>query len=603
MNHPGAARGPATFKAKDASGTARRLLSYFRPYRIRLFIALLTAILATMFTILAPKVLGEAITTMFEGVAAKFQGTGSGIDFDKIMQILLFLTALYLFSSVFGFVQQYVMAGVAQSMMYDLRMEVDKKLRRLPLRYYDGRTHGETLSRVTNDIDNISTTLQQSVTQFITSIVTIIGVLIMMLTISPTLTLITFLIIPLSLFVLRPILRKSQEYFSGQQRELGALNGHIEEMYTGHQIVKAFGYEETSQHQFDDVNERLYEQGRKAQFLSGMMMPLMFFINNLGYIAICVIGGVYVTQRMITIGDIQAFIQYSRQFTQPINQTANIANIVQLTLASAERVFELLDEEEEVNTVEEELPNVSGDVIFEHVKFGYVPGNTLINDLNVNVHAGQKVAIVGPTGAGKTTMINLLMRFYDVDGGRILIDGHDITDYTRSSVRKRFGMVLQDTWLYNGTIRDNIAYGRPDATDEEVHAAAKAALADYFIRTLPKGYDTLISDEGTALSQGQKQLLTIARALLADPNILILDEATSSVDTRTEVAIQRAMKRLMENRTSFVIAHRLSTIRDADLILVMNQGDVIESGTHEELIAADGFYADLYNSQFEGEAS
>lgn len=586
-------------KPKDFKATFRRLLRYLRPRRTALIGVFLAAILSTVFMIAGPKIMGTAITELFEGAYAKFQGVpGAEIDFTKIGQILLWLAGLYIISSLFSYLQQYLMSGIAQKTVYDLREDVNHKLERLPLKYYDGRPNGETLSRVTNDIDTIGSTLQQSVTSFITSIVTIVGILIMMLTISPLLTLISLVSLPVSIFAIRPILKRSQKYFADQQRTLGQLNGHVEEMYTGHSVVKAFGHERKAVEQFDAVNEELYEAGRKAQFISGIIMPMMMFIGNISYVLISIVGGILVTQRAISIGDIQAFITYTRQFTQPITQTANIANIVQSTVAAAERVFELLDEEEEIKEVTtHRLTQAEGAVAFEHVDFGY--GNELlIEDMNIDVAPGQTVAIVGPTGAGKTTMINLLMRFYELNGGTIRIDGIDTREMSREDLRTTFGMVLQDTWLFNGTIRDNLAYGKSGATEEEIIAAAKTAHADHFIRTLPDGYDTVLNEEASNISQGQKQLLTIARAVLADPPIMILDEATSSVDTRTEVFIQQAMRRLMEGRTSFVIAHRLSTIKDADLILVMNQGSVIEQGTHEALLEADGFYADLYNSQF-----
>lgn len=590
-------------KAKDFKGTLKRLLRYLKPHKYRLITVFLTAILSTIFTILGPKILGMATTKIFEGVSQKFAGIpGAGIDFGYITNILLLLGGLYLLSSLFGFIQQYVMAGVAQKTVYKLRQEAEDKISRLPLKYFDGTTHGETLSRVVNDVDNISTTLQQSLTQVITSIVTIIGVIIMMLTISPIMTLILLLTLPLSAVIAMIIAKRSQGHFIGQQRSLGKLSGHVEEMYTGHEIVKAFGNEKKALQEFEEINEKLYESGWKSQFISGIIMPLMSFVNNVGYILISVIGGILVTNRTISVGDIQAFIQYARQFAQPIMQTANIANIIQSTIASAERVFELLDEEEQVPEVKN--PKVisfpKGQVAFEHVSFGYKEGVTLIEDMNIDVKSGQTIAIVGPTGAGKTTLINLLMRFYEINSGTIRIDGVDITEMARSDLRQLFGMVLQDTWLFNGSIKDNIAYGRENATDEEVFEAARAAHADHFIRTLPEGYDTILNEDATNISQGQKQLLTIARAILANPTILILDEATSSVDTRTEIYIQKAMNNLMNGRTSFVIAHRLSTIKDADLILVMNKGTVIEQGNHQELLDEGGFYADLYNSQFSG---
>jgi len=588
-------------KAKNFKGTFKRLIGYLKPHRVRLSAVFLMAILSTVFTIIGPKLMGNATTKLFEGMMMKLKGVpGAKVDFDYILHILFVLAGLYIFSSLFSYFQQYVMAGVAQKTVYNLRKEVNEKLTRLPLKFYDSRTHGEVLSRVVNDMDNISNTLQQSLTQLITSIVTLVGVIVMMLTISPLMTLIIILTLPLSILATAGIAKKSQKFFMGQQKALGELNGHVEEMYTGHQIVKAFGREEKSITDFNTINERLYESGRKAQFISGIIMPLMAFINNIGYVLVSVVGGILVTKRAIKIGDIQAFIQYARQFSQPITQTAQIANIIQSTIASAERVFELLDEEEEipeaVNAKVIKLPK--GNVTFENVVFGYKENETVIKGMNIDVKKGQTIAIVGPTGAGKTTLINLLMRFYEINDGKITIDGVDITELKRGNLRSMFGMVLQDTWLFNGTIKDNIAYGRENATEEEVVRAAKAARADHFIRTLPDGYETILNEEASNISQGQKQLLTIARAILADPTILILDEATSSVDTRTEVLIQQAMNELMKDRTSFVIAHRLSTIRDADLILVMNHGDVVEKGSHEDLLDKGGFYADLYNSQF-----
>ncbi|NQX47082.1 ABC transporter ATP-binding protein [Paenibacillus tritici] len=594
-------------KAKDFKGTLRRLVRYLRPRQVQLIIVFVMAIASTVFSIFSPKVMGRATTKLFEGAYGKMMDVpGAVIDFGYINDILILLAGLYLFSALFSYIQQYVMAGVAQKVVYDMREQINSKLERLPLKYFDSRTHGEILSRATNDVDNISTTLQQSLTQLITSIVTIVGVIVMMLTISPWLTLITIVTLPLSFVVIMLITKRSQTYFVGQQKSLGQLNGHVEEMYTGHRIIKAFGREKNSLKDFDKINDQLYDSGWRSQFISGIIMPLMMFIGNLGYVLVCVVGGIFVTKKAIDVGDIQAFIQYSRQFTMPITQTANIANIIQSTIASAERVFELLDEEEEIPEVGTSLAKRTADaeegaVEFRHVKFGYKENEVLIEDMNIEVSPGQTIAIVGPTGAGKTTLINLLMRFYEVNSGEIVIDGVNITNMKRSELRSKFGMVLQDTWLFNGTIRDNIAYGREGSTEADVVRAAKAAHADHFIRTLPLGYDTILNEEASNISQGQKQLLTIARAILADPSILILDEATSSVDTRTEVQIQKAMNTLMNGRTSFVIAHRLSTIRDADLILVMNQGSVIEKGTHLELLEAGGFYADLYNSQFSGD--
>ncbi|MBY0217478.1 ABC transporter ATP-binding protein [Paenibacillus illinoisensis] len=592
---------PPGEKPKDFKGTLRRLIKYLQPHRYRLLGVLVAAILSTVFSIISPKVMAEGTDILSQGAIAILQGIqGAGIDFPALMKVLYLLLGLYLFSAAFMYIQQYLMAGVAQRVVYDMREQISAKVGRLPLKYFDSRTHGETLSRATNDVDNISNTLQQSLAQFITSVVTIVGVIIMMLTISPWMTLITILTLPLSVIVVMLVASRSQKHFAGQQKSLGELNGHVEEMYTGHKVVKAFGREEQSVQQFEKVNEELYESGWKAQFISGIIMPLMSFVGNLGYVLICVVGGIFVTRGAISIGDILAFTQYSRQFTQPINQIANISNIIQSTIASAERVFELLDEEEEVPESNKpvQLQHPQGAVAFQGVNFGYKPDELLIKNMNIDVKPGQTVAIVGPTGAGKTTLINLLMRFYEIQDGKITIDGVDIRDMERGKLRSLFGMVLQDTWLFNGTIRDNIAYGREGATEAEVVKAADAAHADHFIRTLPDGYDTVLNEEASNISQGQKQLLTIARAILANPSILILDEATSSVDTRTEVFIQKAMNDLMKDRTSFVIAHRLSTIRGADLILVMDHGNVIEQGNHDELMAQQGFYADLYNSQF-----
>jgi ATP-binding cassette subfamily B protein len=613
---PGGGRGPGgggmmgmgmpVQKAKNFKGTLRRLVGYLKPKRAALLAIFSLAILSTVFSIFSPKIMGKATTKLFQGLIAKMMRVpGAKIDFDYIGRIILLLIGLYIISAVFSYIQQYIMASVAQRTVQDMRRDVMDKLNRLPLKYFDGRTHGEILSRVTNDIDTISTTLQQSITQLITSVVTIIGVVIMMLTISPALTGITIVTLPLSLIVTIGIAKRSQKLFAAQQKSLGQLNGHVEEMYTGHKVVKAFGHEAKAIDEFDQINDRLYDAGWKAQFFSGMIMPLMQFVGNLGYVLVSVVGGIYVTKRIIEIGDIQAFIQYSRQFTMPITQTANIANIIQSTVAAAERVFEVLDEEEQVPESETpaQLANPQGHVQFEHVKFGYTEEAPLIEDMNIEAKPGQTIAIVGPTGAGKTTLVNLLMRFYEVNGGRITVDGVDIREFARGDLRRLFGMVLQDTWLFNGTIRDNIAYGCEGATEEQIVRAARMAHAHHFIRTLPEGYKTVLNEEASNISQGQKQLLTIARAFLADPPILILDEATSSVDTRTEVQIQHAMAELMKGRTSFVIAHRLSTIRDADLILVMNHGTVIEQGTHHELLEQGGFYADLYNSQFSGAAA
>jgi len=594
-------------KPKDFKGTLKRFLVYFVPQKYRLLVVLGAAILGTTFNIVGPKILGLATTKLFDGLIAKYQAfqrhqPAPGIDFKYIATVLLILLGLYIISAIFMYVQQYVMAGVAQRMVYRLRREVEEKLSRLPLKFFDARPRGEILSRAVNDMDNISTTLQQSLTQLITSVVTLVGVIVLMLTISPLLSLVVLLTLPLSLLVTMGLAKRSQNYFRRQQRALGILNGHVEEMYTGHKIVKAFGHEGKSIAEFRDLNENLYNAGWRAQFVSGMIMPLMRFVGNLGYVIVAVVGGIMVTNGSIAIGDVQAFIQYAQQFTQPITSLANIANVIQSTMASAERIFELLDEPEEIpEAVDAQVIGTpQGAVQFQHVKFGYKEDSMLMEDMNIDVQPGQMIAVVGPTGAGKTTLVNLLMRFYEVNGGKITVDGMDITQFKRGELRRTFGMVLQDTWLFNGTIRDNIAYGREGATEEEIMRAAKAANADHFIRTLPEGYNTVLNEEATNISQGQKQLLTIARAFLADPEILILDEATSSVDTRTEIQIQKAMGELMHGRTSFVIAHRLSTIRDADLILVMNHGSIIEKGTHEELLAKGGFYADLYNSQFTG---
>lgn len=612
-------------KAKNFKITFKRLIAYLKPEKYRFLIVFVLAVASTVFTIVGPKIMGKATTKLGEGIIAKYthymqiqeavqkkmapalieklrQQPVPGIDFTYIGQILLILVGLYIVSALFSFMMSYIMSGVSQKTVYKMRNDVKDKLDRLPLKYFDTRTHGEILSRVTNDMDNIATTLQQSMTQLITSLVSIIGVLIMMLTISPVMTLIALVTLPVCMLITASVAKKSQKYFADQQKNLGQLNGHVEEMYTGHKIVKAFGHEEASIEKFDEINEKLYNVGWKAQFMSGVIFPALNFVNNVGYVAVCVVGGLLVAKKRIEIGDIQAFIQYIRQFTQPIVQTANIVNVIQSTVASAERVFEILDEVEEISDKEdaEVIGFPKGEVRFEHVKFGYKEDVTLIEDMNIDVKQGQTIAIVGPTGAGKTTLVNLLMRFYEIKGGRISIDGVDIKDLQRGDLRTMFGMVLQDTWLFNGTLRDNIAYGREGATEEEIIRAAKAAHADHFIRTLPEGYNTILNEEASNISQGQKQLLTIARAVLADPAVLILDEATSNVDTRTEVLIQKAMANLMKGRTSFVIAHRLSTIRYADLILVMKNGSIIEQGNHKELLAGKGFYADLYNSQFAG---
>jgi len=589
-------------KPKDFKGTVKRLTGYLKPYAGQLIAILVMGVLGTAFSIIAPKLLGDITTKLFEVVTARIAGVPAEVDYRGIGNIILILLALYAVSSVFTWIQQYWMAGIEQKTVYTLRREVNEKLSRLPLRYFDARPHGETLSRVTNDVDNIGNTLQQSLMQLVTSLVTIAGVIAMMLYISPLLTLVCLVTLPLSALAAAAVAKRSQVQFLGQQRSLGELSGHVEEMIAGHRIVKAFGREEDAVRKFDGINGRLYDSGWRAQFISGILMPLTGFIGNLGYVIICVVGGILVAGSRIAVGDVQAFIQYARQFNMPITQLAGIANIIQSTVASAERVFELLDEAEETPDAAADQPAAQdgprGAVEFRNVRFGYAPDELLFDDLSFEVKPGQTVAIVGPTGAGKTTLVNLLMRFYDIQGGSISIDGRDIRTMERGRLRSLFGMVLQDTWLFGGTIRDNIAFGREDATEEEIIAAARAAYADRFIRTLPDGYDTVLNEEAANLSQGQKQLLTIARAVLADPAILILDEATSNVDTRTEYQIQDAMNRLMRGRTSFVIAHRLSTIRGADVILVMNRGRVIEQGTHEELLAKGGFYAELYYSQF-----
>ncbi|HEU0028447.1 MAG TPA: ABC transporter ATP-binding protein [Ktedonobacterales bacterium] len=598
---PMAGLGMSGQKAKNFRGTLFRLMGYFRPELWLLLLVLVAAIISTVFNVVGPKILGLATTRLFEGVVTQFDPRVGHmtIDFGYIGNIMLILLGLYVLSSIFSYIQQYTMAGVSQRVVYRLRREVEEKLDRLPLRFYDSKTHGEIMSRAVNDMDNISNTLQQSLTQFITSLVTVIGVIVLMLTINWILTLVTLLTLPLSVGVTMLVAKRSQRYFASQQRALGELNGHVEEMFTGHRIVKAFGRERQSVEAFNVMNDELYKAGWRAQFVSGMIFPLMMSIGNLGFVAVAVVGSVLVTQGTVQIGDVVAFIQYARQFSQPIAQLASFSNTIQLAIASAERIFELLDEQEQApETVEASIAAPQGHVEFQHVSFSYKPEEPLIVDMNIEARSGQTVAIVGPTGAGKTTLVNLLMRFYELDSGRILVDGVDITKLPRSELRKMFGMVLQDTWLFNGTIRDNIAYGREDASEFEIIQAARTAQADHFIRTLPDGYDTVLNQEASNLSQGQKQLLTIARAVLANPPVLILDEATSSVDTRTEVLIQEAMLTLMKGRTSFVIAHRLSTIRGADLILVMNHGTIVEQGTHEELLAAGGFYANLYNSQF-----
>ena len=587
-------------KPKHFRKTLGKLLKYIGSYKFAVLAVMIFAVGSTIFTISGPKILSKAITELYEGLIGKLTGTGA-IDFSHLGKILLFLLGLYLLSAVFSFVQGWLMTGVTQKICFRMRREISEKINRMPLKYFESKTVGEVLSRITNDIDTMGQSLNQSVTQLITSVTTIIGVLIMMLTISPLMTLIALVILPVSMLLVSIVVKFSQKYFRAQQKNLGDINGQIEETFSGHNIVTVFNQQENTKEQFDRTNELLYESAWKSQFLSGLMQPLMNFVGNLGYVGVAVAGSLLAVAGTITVGDIQAFIQYVRNFTQPITQVAQVSNMLQSMAAAAERVFEFLEEEEEDQTVENpaKSEHVEGAVEFEHVRFGYDADKPVIHDFNCKVEPGQMVAIVGPTGAGKTTMVKLLMRFYDVDSGSIRLDGHDVRDFNRSDLRECFGMVLQDTWLFKGTIMENIRYGRLDATDEEVIAAAKAAHADRFIRTLPGGYQMELNEEISNVSQGQKQLLTIARAILADNPVLILDEATSSVDTRTEALIQSAMNRLMEGRTSFVIAHRLSTIREADLILVMRDGDIIEQGTHKQLLEKGGFYADLYNSQFD----
>ena len=596
----GGRHGMSTEKAKDFKGTMKKLMGYLTQYKIGLLLVVIFAIGSTIFNIAGPKILGKATTELFHGLISKVSG-GSGIDFDKIAKILIGLMCLYVCSALFSFIQGYIMTGVSQKLTYRMRKEISEKIDRLPMGYFDKMTHGEILSRITNDVDTLSQSLNQSATQVITSVATIIGVLVMMLSISPLMTVIAILILPLSMGLIGMIVKRSQRYFKEQQEYLGYVNGQVEEVYGGHNIVKAFNKEDDVIDEFDRDNDRLYRSAWKSQFLSGMMMPIMQFVGNLGYVAVVILGGYLAIKKTIEVGDIQSFIQYVRNFTQPIQQVAQVANMLQSTAAASERVLEFLGEPEEEAAPENPvvLKNPEGAVEFEHVHFGYNPEHTIIHDFSVKVEPGQKIAIVGPTGAGKTTMVKLLMRFYDVSGGSIKVDGHDIREFDRGELRRMFGMVLQDTWLFKGSIEDNIRYGKLDATHEDVVKAADAAYAHRFIQTLPGGYGMELNEEASNVSQGQKQLLTIARAILADPKILILDEATSSVDTRTEVRIQKAMDNLMKGRTSFIIAHRLSTIRDADLILVMKEGDIVEMGRHEELLAKNGFYADLYNSQFE----
>ncbi|AND83972.1 ATP-binding cassette domain-containing protein [Clostridium tyrobutyricum] len=595
-----AAVGNVGKKARNFKPTMKKLISYLSDYKLSLVIVLIFAVVSTIFSIVGPKILGHATTKLFKGVMAKISGTGN-IDFNYIGKIILLLVVLYVISALFGYIQGWIMSGISMKVTYKFRKDISEKINRMPLGYFDRTNHGEVLSRVTNDVDTLSQTLNQSLGQIITSVTMVIGVLIMMISISWQMTLVALCVIPVSMGLITVIVKYSQKYFKQQQDYLGHLNGHVEEMYGGHIVMKAFNGEEKSVHKFNKMNGQLFGSAWKSQFLSGIMMPMINFVGNLGYVGICILGGWLAVKRTIEVGDIQAFIQYVRSFTQPISQIANISNILQQTAASAERIFEFLEEEEEIPEVSNpvKLQNVNGSVEFKNVHFGYNTDKIIINDFSASIKPGQRIAIVGPTGAGKTTIIKLLMRFYDINDGSILIDGHDIRDFTRGDLRSIFGMVLQDTWLYNGSIKENIRYGRLDATDEEVVQAAKAAHVDGFVRTLPAGYNMILNEEASNVSQGQKQLLTIARAILANPKILILDEATSSVDTRTELKIQKAMDNLMKDRTSFIIAHRLSTIRDADLILVMDHGDIVEQGNHEELLKKNGIYANLYNSQFE----
>ena len=594
-------RGQSTEKPKDFKKTTKKLIdSYLSKYKIGIIIVIIFAIGSTIFTIVGPKILGNATTEIFNGLVSKLSG-GSGIDFGKVGQIALMLLGLYLISAIFSFVQGFTMTGIAQKLTYRIRNDIVSKINRLPMNYFDKKTHGEVLSVITNDIDTLGMNLNQSITQIITAICTIIGILIMMFSISWQMTLISLVILPVAGFVVRIIVGKSQKYFSKQQEYLGHVNGQVEEIYGGLTVVKAFNAEDKVVKKFDKANDELYHSAWRSQFLSGLMHPVMNFISNIGYVGVAVAGGYLAINGTITVGNIQSFIQYNKQFTQPINQIAQISSMLQSMVAAAERVFEFLEQPEEVNTAKGNIDTstLKGNVEFKNVKFGYNPDKTIIKDFSAKVKEGQKIAIVGPTGAGKTTMVKLLMRFYDVTDGEILVDGHNIKDFDRGELRKMFGMVLQDTWLFGGTVKDNIKYSKEDATDDEVIQAAKAAHVHHYIKTLPNGYNSMINEESSNISAGQKQLLTIARVILADPKILILDEATSSIDTRTEIQIQSAMDNLMKGRTSFVIAHRLSTIKNSDLILVMNQGDIVEQGTHEELLAKGGFYADLYNSQFD----
>ena len=596
----GHGKGMTGEKAKNFKGAMLRLLKYMERYKGRLILMVFFAVGGTVFNIIGPKILGKATTELYTGLVSKISG-GSGIDFEKIVRILAGVLCLYLVSSLLSFIQGYIMTGISNDVTYNLRKDISEKINRIPVKYFESRTHGEILSRITNDVDTLQTGINQSVTQLITSCTTLVGVLVMMLSINVWMTLAALLILPVSMMIIGKVMKHSQKYFQAQQKYLGEVNGQVEEIYSGHNVVKAFNKEEDVIEEFEKVNEKLYTSAWRSQFFSGIMMPVMQFVGNLGYVMVALLGGFLVIKKSIEVGDVQAFFQYIRNFTQPIQQIAQVTNMLQSSAAASERVFEFLDVEEEDQTVEHpaDVETVEGNVQFSHISFGYRPEKMIIHDFNAKVKAGQKVAIVGPTGAGKTTMIKLLMRFYDVNSGEILIDGHNVKTFNRSELREMFGMVLQDTWLFHGTIMENIRYGRLDATDEEVIAAAKAAHVHHFIMSQPGGYQMELNEETSNISQGQKQLLTIARAILADNKIMILDEATSSVDTRTEERIQKAMDNLMKGRTSFVIAHRLSTIRDADLILVMKDGDIIEQGTHESLLAEGGFYANLYNSQFE----
>lgn len=587
-------------KAKDFKGSMRKLIHYMSKYKLRVFFMLIFAVGGTIFSIVGPKILGKATTELFNGLVSKINGLG-GIDFGKIAMILGWVMGLYVVSAIFSYIQGFVMTGISNDVTYSLRKEISQKINRIPLKYFESRTYGEVLSRVTNDIDTLQQSLNQSLTQLITSVTMLVGALVMMLSINVWMTLAAILILPISMIIIGTVMKRSQKYFRAQQKYLGDVNGQVEEIYSGHNVVKVFNKEDYVVNVFEKTNDKLYESAWKSQFFSGMMMPIMQFVGNLGYVMVALLGGFLTIKGSIAVGDVQAFFQYIRSFTQPIQQIAQVTNMLQSTAAAAERVFEFLEEPEEDQTVKNpvSVDNIDGQVTFDHVAFGYDPNHVIIHDFSAEIHSGQKVAIVGPTGAGKTTMVKLLMRFYDVNSGSIEVDGHNIKDFNRSELRELFGMVLQDTWLFHGTIMENIRYGRLDATDEEVIEAAKAAHAHRFIMAQPGGYNMVLNEETNNISQGQKQLLTIARAILADNKILILDEATSSVDTRTEIRIQKAMDNLMKGRTSFVIAHRLSTIRDADLILVMKDGDIIEQGTHEELLAAKGFYENLYNSQFE----